>query len=137
MTNSTDFLTIILYVMLAGMFMLAIALVFVYMNMKAKEKKAVEEQNKKTTDTKNVKKSSSKTFNVGSVFDFMEFDKIEDNMIIQKKGSRYVMVVECQGINYDLMSQAEKVALRYNYLMSATGDVQGDFARTAGRLCAA
>ena len=40
MTNSTDFLTIILYVMLAGMFMLAIALVFVYMNMKAKEKKS-------------------------------------------------------------------------------------------------
>ena len=116
MTNSTDFLTIILYVMLAGMFMLAIALVFVYMNMKAKEKKAVEEQNKKTTDTKNVKKSSSKTFNVGSVFDFMEFDKIEDNMIIQKKGSRYVMVVECQGINYDLMSQAEKVAVEEGFI---------------------
>ena len=116
MTNSTDFLTIILYVMLAGMFMLAIALVFVYMNMKAKEKKAVEEQNKKTTDTKNVKKSSSKTFNVGSVFDFMEFDKIEDNMIIQKKGSRYVMVVECQGINYDLMSQAEKVGVEEGFI---------------------
>ena len=116
MTNSTDFLTIILYVMLAGMFMLAIALVFVYMNMKAKEKKAVEEQNKKTKDTKNVKKSSSKTFNVGSVFDFMEFDKIEDNMIIQKKGSRYVMVVECQGINYDLMSQAEKVGVEEGFI---------------------
>lgn len=116
MTNSTDFLTIILYVMLAGMFMLAIALVFVYMNMKAKEKKAVEEQNKKTTDTKNVKKSSSKTFNVGSVFDFMEFDKIEDNMIIQKKGSRYVMIVECQGINYDLMSQAEKVGVEEGFI---------------------
>lgn len=116
MTNSTDFLTIILYVMLAGMFMLAIALVFVYMNMKAKEKKAVEEQNKKTTDTKNVKKSSSKTFNVGSVFDFMEFDKIEDNMIIQKKGARYVMVVECQGINYDLMSQAEKVGVEEGFI---------------------
>lgn len=116
MTNSTDFLTIILYVMLAGMFMLAIALVFVYMNMKAKEKKAVEEQNKKTKDTKNVKKSSSKTFNVGSVFDFMEFDKIEDNMIIQKKGSRYVMIVECQGINYDLMSQAEKVGVEEGFI---------------------
>lgn len=34
--------------------------------------------------------------------------------------------------SYNAMSQAEKVALRYNYLMSATGDVQGDFARTSG-----
>lgn len=39
--------------------------------------------------------------------------------------------------SYNAMSQAEKVALRYNYLMSVTGDVQGDFARTSGRLCAA
>ena len=116
MTNSTDFLTTILYVMLIGMFILAIALVFVYMNMKTKEKRAEEEQNKKTTENKSVKKSSSKTFNVASVFDFMEFDKIEDNMIIQKKGARYVMVVECQGINYDLMSQAEKVGVEEGFI---------------------
>ena len=39
-----------------------------------------------------------------------------------------------QGIttSYNAMTQAEKVALRYNYLMSVTGDVQGDFARTSG-----
>lgn len=34
--------------------------------------------------------------------------------------------------SYNAMSQAEKVALRYNYLMSVTGEVQGDFARTSG-----
>ena len=34
--------------------------------------------------------------------------------------------------SYNAMSQAEKVALRYNYLMSVTGDVQGDFVRTSG-----
>lgn len=34
--------------------------------------------------------------------------------------------------SYNAMSQAEKVSLRYNYLMSVTGDVQGDFARTSG-----
>lgn len=38
----------------------------------------------------------------------MEFDTVVDNMISQKDGKRYVMVVECQGINYDLMSEAEK-----------------------------
>ena len=37
-----------------------------------------------------------------------------------------------QGITtaYTEMSQAEQVMLRYNYLMSATADAQGDFART-------
>lgn len=37
-----------------------------------------------------------------------------------------------QGITtaYNEMSQAEQVMLRYNYLMSTTGDAQGDFART-------
>lgn len=39
-----------------------------------------------------------------------------------------------QGIttSYNAMTQAEKATLRYNYLMSVTSDMQGDFARTAG-----
>ena len=39
-----------------------------------------------------------------------------------------------QGItkSYNAMSQAEQVMLRYNYLLSATTDAQGDFARTSG-----
>ena len=39
-----------------------------------------------------------------------------------------------QGIkkSYSDMSQAEKVALRYNYVMQTTSQVQGDFARTSG-----
>ncbi|MDO5539405.1 MAG: hypothetical protein Q4F83_04945 [Eubacteriales bacterium] len=39
-----------------------------------------------------------------------------------------------QGITtaYNSMTQAEKAILRYNYLLSVTGDQQGDFARTAG-----
>ena len=116
MTDNTEFLSIILYIMLGIMFVLAIALAFIYMNMKIKEKRAQEEKDKNNvTENIDVKKSS-KTFNVASVFDFMEFDKIEDNMIIQKKGARYIMVVECQGINYDLMSQAEKVSVEEGFI---------------------
>lgn len=39
-----------------------------------------------------------------------------------------------QGIkkSYQAMSQAEKVALRYNYVLNATKNAQGDFARTSG-----
>ena len=44
-----------------------------------------------------------------------------------------------QGITtaYNSMTQAQKAMLRYNYIMSVTSAQQGDFARTAGRLCAA
>ena len=59
---------------------------------------------------------TSKSYTVESVFDFMEFDKVEDNMISTKKGTKYVMVVECQGINYDLMSEAEKNAVEEGFI---------------------
>lgn len=41
-----------------------------------------------------------------------------------------------QGIDtaYESMTQAEQVTLRYNYLMQATADAQGDFARTSDSL---
>lgn len=115
MTDNTAILTTILYIMLGAMMILAMVLAYIYFNMKMKEKRAIEEQNKKDDNSKNIKKTS-KTFSIGSVFDFMEFEKIEDNMIIQKKGSRYIMVVECQGINYDLMSQAEKVGVEEGFI---------------------
>ena len=113
--SSTSILTIILYIMLAIMFALLVALIFVFLNTKIKEKQQ-EEKNIKDDGNKPVSKEKAKTFTVNSIFDFMEFDKIEDNMIIQKNGMRYVMVVECQGINYDLMSQAEKVAVEEGFV---------------------
>ncbi len=113
--SSTSILTIILYIMLAIMFALLVALIFVFLNTKIKEKQQ-EEKNIKDDGNKPVSKEKTKTFTVNSIFDFMEFDKIEDNMIIQKNGMRYVMVVECQGINYDLMSQAEKVAVEEGFV---------------------
>lgn len=41
-----------------------------------------------------------------------------------------------QGIDksYDSMTQAEQATLRYNYLMAASADAQGDYARTNGSL---
>ena len=45
----------------------------------------------------------------------MEFEDVKDNMIIQKSGKRYIMVVECQGVNYDLMSNMEKVSVEEGF----------------------
>lgn len=115
MTNSSDALTMLLYIMVAIMVCLLMALAFVYINMKLKTNKKDNDQieMKKSEQGKNTK---VKNYTISSVFDFMEFDKIEDNMIIQKNGNRYVMVIDCQGINYDLMSQAEKVSVEEGFV---------------------
>lgn len=51
-----------------------------------------------------------------SIFNFMEFDTVDDNMIIQKNGTRFLMVIECQGINYDLMSGVEKASVEEGFV---------------------
>ena len=60
--------------------------------------------------------ANNSTGNKQSVFNFMEFDTVRDGMIIQKNGTRYLMVIECQGINYDLMSGMEKVAVEQGFV---------------------
>ena len=114
MLNDINTITIILAVALGIFLLLLIILAVVYFSSKSKEKK--EEQAKTATTNNNVKSDSKKTYAVESVFDFMEFDKVEDNMISQKNGERYIMVVECQGVNYDLMSEVEKNAVEEGFI---------------------
>ena len=118
MTNNggIEALNIALYIMLGVMFVLLIALAFVAINMQLKKRRETEELNKNKETNNFSTKTKTKNFTINSVFDFLEFDKIEDNMIIQKNGTRYVMVVECQGINYDLMSQAEKIGVEEGFV---------------------
>lgn len=84
-------------------------------NEKKKENKGVikEKNLSKTNKSEGMQKSTGYTKQ--SIFDFMEFDGIEDNMIIQKNGKRFVMVIECQGINYDLMSKMEKISVEEGF----------------------
>lgn len=115
MLNDINTITIILAVALGIFLLLLIILAAVYFSSKSKEKK--ENQTKNITNsTTDVKKDSKKTYTVESVFNFMDFDKVEDNMISQKNGERYIMVVECQGVNYDLMSEVEKNAVEEGFI---------------------
>lgn len=50
------------------------------------------------------------------IFNFMEFDKIADNMILQEKGNKFTMVIQCKGINYDLMSEVEQMAIEEGFI---------------------
>lgn len=67
-------------------------------------------------DGQSMSNIATRGYNKQSITKFMEFDKIEDNMIVQKNGNRYLMVVECQGVNYDLMSSMEQTAVEEGFL---------------------
>lgn len=47
---------------------------------------------------------------------FLPFDDIRDNMIVQENGERFTMLVGCEGINYYLMSEAEKIAVEEGFI---------------------
>lgn len=97
-------LIILFSIVLVVMIILLLCLAIVYFKSKnRKDDKKIEQK----TEMKSNKKNYS-LYEKASVLDFLEFDKVKDNMIILKKGAKYVMVVECQGVNYDLMSEAEK-----------------------------
>lgn len=51
-----------------------------------------------------------------SIFKFMEFDEVKDNMIIRKNRQQYVMIIQCSGVNYDLMSEDEKIAVEEGFV---------------------
>lgn len=82
-----------------------------YWNFKTKSKKSNDDT--KNTETKPGANNSS---NKQSIFNFMEFDEVEDNMIIQKNSTRFLMVVECKGVNYDLMSGVEKNSVEEGFV---------------------
>ena len=108
----------ILGIIIVVIVILLFALVVVYfMSRNKKEKKQKGTNDYRTLEEEKAKATSKvKTFAVESVIDFMEFEKVEDNMIVGKNGMKYLMVVECQGINYDLMSEVEKNSVEAGFI---------------------
>ena len=115
MLNNVNSLITILTIIIAVIVVLLGILALVYFRSNSK-KKTKEEKIEKSQDEKDIKNEKIKTFTVESVMDFMEFDRVEDNMIIEKNGSKFIMIIECQGINYDLMSEVEKNAVEEGFI---------------------
>lgn len=101
-----------LFILLGLMVMILLILigVFLYLKYKTSKKEKAEELNVSS------KTKVQQSYNIQSIFKFMDFDKIEDNMIIQKNGKRFLMIVKCQGINYDLMSEVEKNSVEQGFI---------------------
>ena len=110
----TQILTYLLIFMIFILVLLVVVFIFVKIR-DAKKKKAekVKEQEEETTTSEN---TATRGYNKQSISKFMEFDKVEDNMIVQKNGNRYLMVIECQGVNYDLMSEMEQTAVEEGFI---------------------
>lgn len=110
--SATQLIQIFSYILipiLIAVFGLIGFLIYIFLKEK-KEKKVNEESEPKQN------KTNPNIQNRQSIFKFMEFDKVKDNMIIQKNGSRFLMVIECQGINYDLMSGLEKTSVEEGFV---------------------
>lgn len=104
-----------LTVVLVFLIFMIVVLAFIYWNMNRKAKKEEEEEETKTNPVGNSTKVA-KEYTKKSIFKFLQFDKIEDNMIVQDNGQKYLMVIECEGVNYDLMSKVEKTAVEAGFV---------------------
>ena len=110
--STTQLIRLLIYILIPiviAVFGLITFLVYIRFKEKKEQRDEQEDGIKTTPKTSNVQ-------NKQSIFNFMEFDTVRDNMIIQKKGTRYLMVVECQGINYDLMSGVEKTSVEEGFV---------------------
>lgn len=107
----------ILTIMLVFLVMAIMFLFFINWYLSYKKKLEVNNKDKRSVSSCEKKeKQKSNSYTKIPVFDFMQFDKIEDNMIVQDNGTRYLMVVECEGVNYDLMSGLEKASVEAGFV---------------------
>lgn len=103
-----NLLMIILGVFAFILVVLVIIYIMLIVKNKKREKNISNVNGKENESEKNSKKTKNSMVETVQVEEFMEFDRIEDNMIIQKDKFKYIMIIECQGVNYDLMSGIEK-----------------------------
>ena len=103
-----NLLTIILLILI----FITLILAGVYFIMSARSKNKNEEEAQKPKESNNTYNGIPKE----SIYSFMEFDEIKDSMIVRKNGQQYVMVIGCQGVNYDLLSEQEKIAVEEGFI---------------------
>ncbi len=112
-------------IIVIGVVFLIIGLVlFLFKNKmdKKNQKSSVNNVNKtngshaKAATESNYKKNPNENIPKDDVFNFMEFEKIQDNMIIQQKGEKYTAVIKCKGINYNLMSEVEQLSVEEGFM---------------------
>ena len=120
--SQIEMLNLIMIGIIGVMGLLSLLVVFIIIRMRIKENEKNAENSSKIIggqSNNQVKKTNLITRDgkeIDSIYKFMEFDSITDNMIIRKKREQFVMVIECKGINYDLLSNDEKSAVELGFI---------------------
>lgn len=114
--EDTKQLTVMLTLLLIGVVLILFVLLFVFAVVTIKNKNKKNMIDSKESEKSGNKNTNSMGVNKQSIHKFMDFDTVDDDMIIQDNGKRFLMVVECQGINYDLMSGVEKTGVEQGFL---------------------
>ena len=114
----TQLLTISLIISVIILFVLVVVFIALYIKKKSKEKTNKKEdiKLKKQETSSNFNTVQTKMYTTENVKKFLGFDEIKDNMILQKDGKKLLMVIQCQGINYDLMSSVERVGVEQGFV---------------------
>ena len=116
--DTIQILNIILVVVLVGVLVLALVALAIIFKIKNSKKQAakdkMQQQVPEIKNPENLITRAGETMN--SIYEFMEFDSINDNMIVRKNSGHFVMVIECKGINYDLLSEDEKNAVEAGFI---------------------
>ena len=121
MTSLIPILQLSIYLIIGIMILLVI--LYIYLMRPKKEKPEKEPNLIESTDEAPKEKKKIEPYgrfqgelSRQSIFEFMEFDEIVDDMIVRKDSSQYIMVLQCNGVNYDLMSEQEKIAVEEGFV---------------------
>lgn len=112
--NIGDFTVLIMVLVGIVCFLIGVLAIMLYQRSKGGKIIQNETEDYKKQQDEKRKKEQAEAQNM-KLRDFMEFDKVEDDMIIQDDGARYVMAIRCMGINYDLMSEPEMLAVEEGF----------------------
>lgn len=100
----------------ALIFLLMIFAIIMLVRVSKKEKNKTNQKSSNNSSQSSTSKTTTDNNKKEDVFKFMEFDRIQDNMIVQSGGNRYTMAIRCKGINYDLMSEVEQMAVEQGFI---------------------
>lgn len=110
----------IIMMILFGTIILAGGIYFLIMKAKNNKNNNLKETTKETkplAEQSDGIKRNTKDIQRKDMSSFIRFDKIANDMIYQKKGERYTMVIQCKGINYELMSEIEQLAIEEGFVL--------------------
>lgn len=112
MGNTIFLLNMILVILVLAIAILGGIVIFILFKRKKEKQSGVKNSESEKRENSN---QSGQNQERQSVQSFMEFDDIIDNMIVRKNRTQYVMVIQCKGINYDLLSEEEKEAVENGF----------------------